>query len=978
MKNKRVLNSIHKKLKQRKKKYSKSILATNKLHANSDIFRTSYLFKQPGKRRIYNPNAKYFKDGGPHEIFLSTGKFRPQTTTIGSTLGYKQVFPKRETTWSLTGNVGYGKNLDTNQEGLAASVNAENFGKFFDGQRRLNAVTNLEAFVEPGNYGAQLSAGPNLHWGSHPKRTLPRGTGRVDFQPFNLRLGYQSTPWADDSGDALFQGSTGRLGWGYGARLKGEYALPKKGALRSSKINPVLFGDAGVDLDFLVSDYNKQGVEQGSISGGHEGFRVNPSFSANVGIRLPIDRINLRRRPKPSLVEDDPYYNPGIRVSNPEAVEAYEEPDEYQDGGPHDPLPAEYLKSEGFAKAANQDLDSLLRGFNTDGYDSHWYEGGTENYGVTSDQLRAFAGDYHPKSFVNAAAYSQAMNKLANDAGGKNVINIPFADNPIVMRTADDDVEYVEYEKPTTLQEEGYMDETGTNAVNQYQSRGLAKRYTQFKDGGIPKVKHGGPHGGPGNPPTQADSLRVYNNALKLQNFYDSMVGTELWNDPRDGTSLDDFIYDMESFARNDIIKEHLEHHDVSPANKALIRRNTDPNITYMSDYITGAIDPRAPLAIYDRRIKPQGIKNYEPYADYLEQNFLVTKVFDNDHGAYGDFINKWNDYHNETRAIFNPPNPRESNYNKKFDDYLTKRRNLAFIKAKSEIDPSKLQEYNYFLKELRKTNEGDAPGVITTIPYYEPIMVKPWSMLTEEEKEYRRKFKPKPKGTLDPKKSVNVNLIKLGLATDTKSANVVKKELYAKLFPDEEYKGKADQNTKLNKYIFDNNLATEDIEEIINPSILPPPAPPQYEIEPVAVEPEISPLPIIPPVLPSDLGDVEIIGDDEIIDDAEDSIEYDRKFGVWLQDKAQKDAKLKTLLKYKIPEFFNPKKSRISQYYRTPKKLRAGFYNVPIEEEQEEQLYPEGFVPRFEHGGPVELGDEVDEATMKRLKKLGYTFEEI
>lgn len=163
-------------------------------------------------------------------------------------------------------------------------------------------------------------------------------------------------------------------------------------------------------------------------------------------------------------------------------------------GGPHDPLSPEYLKSEGFANAVNQDLDSLLKGWNTDGYDSHWYKGNAESYGVTADQLREFAAKNHPKSFVNAAAYTQAMNKLANDAGAPNVSNIPFAYNPMVMRTADDDIEYVEYEKPTTLQEEGYIDETGTKAVNldkDYKT-GLAKRYGRNRYDHLVEEKDGG------------------------------------------------------------------------------------------------------------------------------------------------------------------------------------------------------------------------------------------------------------------------------------------------------------------------------------------------------------------------------------------------------------------------------------------------------------------------------------------------------
>ena len=261
-------------------------------------------------------------------IFLSSGKFRPQTNTIGTGLGFTKVFPKRDTTWSLTGNVGYGHNFEADKSGLAASINAENFGKFFGGQRRVNAVTNLEAYMEPGNFGAQVSAGPNLHWGTHPKRSLPRGRGRLDFQPFNLRLGYQSTPWKDTTGFAVFDAKS-KMNWGYGAKLKGEYKPKLKG-----KFRPTLFGDVGVDADFLKQEYDQAKVDAGSLYGDSEGFKIQPSFSANVGIRVPIDGSKLRRRRRPDPIEeDDVYYNPGIRTSDPNSVEAYEEPDNYQKGG---------------------------------------------------------------------------------------------------------------------------------------------------------------------------------------------------------------------------------------------------------------------------------------------------------------------------------------------------------------------------------------------------------------------------------------------------------------------------------------------------------------------------------------------------------------------------------------------------------------------------------------------------------------------
>lgn len=60
--NKRVLKAIDRELKDRyrSKRYSKSLSATNSL------FAPNYLFSKPSKRRIYNPNAKYFDHGGVH------------------------------------------------------------------------------------------------------------------------------------------------------------------------------------------------------------------------------------------------------------------------------------------------------------------------------------------------------------------------------------------------------------------------------------------------------------------------------------------------------------------------------------------------------------------------------------------------------------------------------------------------------------------------------------------------------------------------------------------------------------------------------------------------------------------------------------------------------------------------------------------------------------------------------------------------
>jgi hypothetical protein len=65
--NDRVLRDLDRDLKdpRRSKRFSKSLLATNQL------FAPNYLFNKPSPRRIYNPNAKYFRDGGFIEAELS-------------------------------------------------------------------------------------------------------------------------------------------------------------------------------------------------------------------------------------------------------------------------------------------------------------------------------------------------------------------------------------------------------------------------------------------------------------------------------------------------------------------------------------------------------------------------------------------------------------------------------------------------------------------------------------------------------------------------------------------------------------------------------------------------------------------------------------------------------------------------------------------------------------------------------------------
>jgi hypothetical protein len=121
--------------------------------------------------------------------------------------------------------------------------------------------------------------------------------------------------------------------------------------------------------------------------------------------------------------------------------------------------------------------------------------------------------------------------------------------------------------------------------------------------------------------------------------------------------------------------------------------------------------------------------------------------------------------------------------------------------------------------QSLRTYTDNTGVGVINdhvAIPRYDPLAVTPWDMLSESQRKERvSKFGTsgtpfaKPKGTLDPKKSINVNLMKSGYATDTKSATAFKKKLWEEVYPNEPYvssgKKSAAQNNKLNSWIFDN-----------------------------------------------------------------------------------------------------------------------------------------------------------------------------
>lgn len=248
----------------------------------------------------------------------------------------------------------------------------------------------------------------------------------------------------------------------------------------------------------------------------------------------------------------------------------------------------------------------------------------------------------------------------------------------------------------------------------------------QFQDGGfIPIAQRGRDI-----PATRADSLAVYNDAVNSKNYYEKTY-SKFYEKPKV------LKYDPTFWRMEQLKKDHLEHDQVTPANKQKIRQNKNPNQYLISDMITGAIDPKAPLLRYDKRIKPQGLIDYTP------KNYLVKEFEKLDKSLFDDKNDKLR------RVLFTAIRGSQMNKSEKalYDKW----------KAKHPHD----------LKNLRKLSDLDdyignnTPGYITTLPYYDLLAVKPFNLLTDAEKKVRVK-KYGPSGV--PKSYLNANKIKLNV----------------------------------------------------------------------------------------------------------------------------------------------------------------------------------------------------------------------
>jgi len=324
--NKRILTAIDRELKDRyrSKKYSKSLSATNSLFAPNDFFR------KPSTRRIYNPNARYFKKGGAYGPGDGIKKFLRNTNNVSlgagfgnfdtgqknlmPYLGFNSVttFDRGRKGWLDTELMtGYGKN------GLAGGIDGTYFGPFLGGNRHFHGAIDFSAFGEKDKFAGNFTAGPNFSFG-RPNKELKRGRGKFSFMPFGLRVGLNK-----DSNDAYQIYDYGAqnvlpenlkkrgkenfgFNWGYGAKAQGAY--------RPKNLPLELFGEAQYNANLVKRMSQAAGETMEFIDGMEEEdvgaagtLKPEHNWMIRAGVRVPLDEINFnrRRRNVPDLVEED-------------------------------------------------------------------------------------------------------------------------------------------------------------------------------------------------------------------------------------------------------------------------------------------------------------------------------------------------------------------------------------------------------------------------------------------------------------------------------------------------------------------------------------------------------------------------------------------------------------------------------------------------------------------------------------------------
>jgi hypothetical protein len=268
---------------------------------------------------------------------------------------------------------------------------------------------------------------------------------------------------------------------------------------------------------------------------------------------------------------------------------------------------------------------------------------------------------------------------------------------------------------------------------------------------------------------TYADSLALYNNALQTQGFYDSKLPyykpVETWpitahqvQDIESGevsrrtleTMMQDFFGGADrSSITPDMLASMRQDPDLARSAKIIdnidaLRNNTDPNVELINDLVTGMIDLEAPFIAYNKNIKPQGVRIYEPKNAFAEvadtfggtfyttdlrnANELLTRALTQKNV---DSIEKFDDLADIATIIYGSGKSKDI----KKDDVIKR---LNEIKDYTGLSEKEILSKIKGAGELSREIGANTPGANTTIPYYDPVMVKPYKDLTPSEQQER------------------------------------------------------------------------------------------------------------------------------------------------------------------------------------------------------------------------------------------------
>lgn len=236
---------------------------------------------------------------------------------------------------------------------------------------------------------------------------------------------------------------------------------------------------------------------------------------------------------------------------------------------------------------------------------------------------------------------------------------------------------------------------------------------------------------------TYSDSTAVYEGALRSKEFYDSLMdyydrietdekGTNTYHNKKTTrlgsidsineatvAGLKQSLDNVDQYVKNGVLSQSEADALKKQAEEKIkeIESVGDPNKALISDLVTGLVDPQAPLVTYDKRIDPQSFKTYVPQNPVVDLAMSLAKGASYDPLLLGRAMRSVNSNNDEEL--------------KKAADALKMPYSDLKKLTEEAIDKEAMVARNVL-------------GNVTTIPYYDPIMVKPFADLTDKEKEIR------------------------------------------------------------------------------------------------------------------------------------------------------------------------------------------------------------------------------------------------